>query len=72
MGKNPRQQEPLEKGMAAHSSIPAWEIPWTEEPGGPQCMGSQESDTTELLRIHTRHTEAATLTSLAEIQRYHL
>ena len=28
------QEDPLEKGMAIHSSIPAWEIPWTEEPGG--------------------------------------
>ena len=33
--------------MATHSSILAWEIPWTEEPGGLQSMGSQESDTTE-------------------------
>ena len=32
---------PLEKGMATHSSILAWEIPWTEEPGGLQSMGSQ-------------------------------
>ena len=31
--------------MAPHSSILAWEIPWTEEPGGLQYMGSQESDT---------------------------
>ena len=31
----------LEEEMATHSSIPAWEIPWTEEPGGPQSMGSQ-------------------------------
>ena len=30
--------------MATHSSILAWEIPWTEEPGGLQSMGSQESD----------------------------
>ena len=30
--------------MAAHSSILAWKIPWTEEPGGLQSMGSQESD----------------------------
>ena len=37
---------PLEKGMATHSSILAWEIPWIEEPGGLQPMGSQESDTT--------------------------
>ena len=32
---------PLEKEMAAHSSILAWEVPWTEEPGGLQSMGSQ-------------------------------
>ena len=32
---------PLEKGMATHSSILAWEIPWTEEPGGLQSKGSQ-------------------------------
>ena len=32
---------PLEKGMATHSSILAWEIPWAEEPGGLQSMGSQ-------------------------------
>ena len=35
------QEVPLEKGMATHSSILAWRIPWTEEPGGPQSMGSQ-------------------------------
>ena len=34
------QEEALEKGMAVHSSIPAWRIPWTEEPGGLQSMGS--------------------------------
>ena len=32
------QEDPLEKGMATHVSILAWEIPWTEEPGGPQSM----------------------------------
>ena len=36
----------LEKEMATHSSILAWSIPWTEEPGGLQSMGSQESDMT--------------------------
>ena len=36
---------PLEKGMATHSSILAWEIPWTEEPGGLQSLGSQKSRT---------------------------
>ena len=35
------QEDPLEKETATHSSILAWEIPWTEEPGGLQCMGSQ-------------------------------
>ena len=33
------QEDPLEKGIAAHSSILAWRIPWTEEPGGLQSMG---------------------------------
>ena len=35
------QKDPLEKGMAIHSSILAWRIPWTEEPGGLQSVGSQ-------------------------------
>ena len=34
-------EDPLEKGMASHSSILAWEIPWTEEPGGYSPWGSQ-------------------------------
>ena len=34
-------EDPLEKEMAAHSSILAWRIPWTQEPGGLQSMGSQ-------------------------------
>ena len=34
-------EDPLEKGMATHSSLPAWRIPWTEEPGGLQSMESQ-------------------------------
>ena len=37
------QEDPLEKEMATHSSILAWEIPRTEEPGGLQCMGSQRT-----------------------------
>ena len=40
------QEDPLEKDMATHSSILVWGIPWTEEPGGLQSMGSQESDMT--------------------------
>ena len=39
-------EDPLEEGMATHSSVLAWRIPWTEEPGGPQSMGSQELDRT--------------------------
>ena len=39
-------EDPLEKEMATHSSILAWWIPWTEEPGRLQFMGSQESDMT--------------------------
>ena len=35
------QKDSLEKGMATHASTLAWRIPWTEEPGGLQCMGSQ-------------------------------
>ena len=38
-------EDPLEKGMATHSSILAWRIPWTEEPGGLQSMGSLKSRT---------------------------
>ena len=41
------QKDPLEKGMAMHTSILAWRIPWTEETGGLQAMGHKESDTTE-------------------------
>ena len=48
------QEDPLEKGVATHSSVLVWRIPWTEEPGGLQSMGLQESDTTE--RLKHRHT----------------
>ena len=43
-------EDPLEKEMEIHSSTTAWKIPWTEEPGRLQSMGSQELDTTE--RLH--------------------
>ena len=42
----------LEKAMAPHSSTFAWKIPWTEEPGRLQSMGSLELDTTERLHFH--------------------
>ena len=41
-------EDPLEKGMATHSSILAWRIPWTEKPGGLQFTGSQKSQTHKL------------------------
>ena len=40
------QEDTLEKKMTTHSSILAWDIPWTEEPGGLQSRGSQELDMT--------------------------
>ena len=40
-GSIPGSEDPLEKGMATHSSILAWRIAWTEEPGEPQSVGSQ-------------------------------
>ena len=40
------QEDPLEKELATHFSIIAWEIPWTEESGGLQSVGSQELDMT--------------------------
>ena len=51
----PGRENPLEKEMAAHSSILAWEIPWTEEPRGLQSIGSQELDTTLQLNHHHQH-----------------
>ena len=39
-------EDPVEEEVATRTSILAWEIQWTEEPGGLQSMGSQESDTT--------------------------
>ena len=47
------RKDPLEKGMATHSSILAWRIPWTEEPSGLQSWGLKESDTTEQLTLFT-------------------
>ena len=46
------REDPLEKEMASHSSILAWRIPWTEEPGGLQSTGGKESDRTERLHFH--------------------
>ena len=42
------QKDPLDKGMATHSNILAWRIPWTEDPGGLQSMGSKKSQTSRV------------------------
>ena len=47
-GSIPGSEDPLEEEMATHSSIPAWRIPWTEEPGGLLSIGLQKLDTTEV------------------------
>ena len=54
---------PLEVSMATHSSILAWRIPWTEEPGRLQSIGSQESDMTEA----TEHTHRQKETYFKEL-----
>ena len=48
--------DPLEKGMTTHSSVLAWRIPWTEEPGGLQSMYCKRSDTAEPLPQLTPYT----------------
>ena len=45
-GSIPGQEDPLEEKMATHSSVLAWRLSWTEEPGWLQSMGSQELDMT--------------------------
>ena len=47
------QEDHLEKEMETHSSILVWKIPWTQEPGRLQSVGSQESDMTERLSTHS-------------------
>ena len=54
------QEDPLEKGMATHFSIPAWRIPWTEEPGGLQSVGSQRVRHDWAINAHT-HTHTHTI-----------
>ena len=53
---SPGQEDPLEEGMATHSSILAWRIPWTEEPGGLQSMGLQRvrQDWSALACLHAQ------------------
>ena len=51
--RSPDPEDPLKEEMATHSSILAWEISWTEEPGEPEAMELQESDMTEHTCTHT-------------------
>ena len=51
---SPGQEDPLEKGMATHSSILAWRIPWAEEPGGLQSMGWQRVRHNWVTNAHTK------------------
>ena len=50
------REDPLEKEMATHSSILAWRIPWTEEPGGLQFVGSQKSFTFTSMYLNLQST----------------
>ena len=61
------QKDPLEEGMAPHSSVLAWKIPWTEEPGGLQSMGllrTRLSDFTFAFHLHALKKEMATHSSV--------
>ena len=49
---------PLEEEMVTHSSVAAWKIPWTEEPGGLQFTGSQQSDMTKHAYMHMASTSS--------------
>ena len=49
------QENPLEKETATHSSVPAWKIPWTEEPGGLQSMGLQRTEHNWATNTHNPH-----------------
>ena len=55
------QEDPLEKEMATHSCILAWEIPWTEEPGGLQFMGLQRVGNNLVSKQQQKDDKAAAL-----------
>ena len=58
---SPGWEDPLEKGMATHSNSLAWRIPWTEEPGGLQSMGSQKSQTWLATTQHNNNTSQTSM-----------
>ena len=63
-------KDPLEEGIATHSSTLAWRIPWTGEPGGLQSQGLQRADTAEVTQhAHRERGRAQRAISLNTIQR---
>ena len=54
-GRSPGQEDPLVEGMATHSSILAWRIPWTEEPGGLRPIGLHKVRHERSDLAHTQH-----------------
>ena len=68
MGSTLGWEDALEKEMDTHSSIVAWEMPWTEEPGGLGPWGHKESDTTEHIKVPTLpHTTGDMLSKLLHL-----
>ena len=68
------QEDPLEKEMATHSSVLAWRIPWTEEPGGLQSTGSQRvgHDWATSLHYHKIETWAIKISKIYHSTNLHL
>ena len=64
------QEDPLEEGMATHSSVLAWRTPWTEEPGRLQSMGLQRvrHDGSDLARMHIDQFILPLITKLLHVQ----
>ena len=61
------QEDPMEKDMATHSSILAWRIPWTEEPGGLQSMGSQRVRHDQVTNTHKHLTKIGAAAAAAKL-----
>ena len=61
--RSPGREDPLEEDIATHSSILAWEIPWTEEPGGYSSWVTKESDITEGLNNNNENSYIDALAS---------